>query len=100
MCVKRLAPDRVEITIDEGRKWQVRWTLDAVGHPVVSLERVRLGPLWLGKLEEGEHRRADRGRDRRATGPTGAPPMRLIALRGATMVEANEGASTCTPPRS
>ena len=55
--VKRLAPDRVELTIREGRKRQVRRMLEAVGHPVVSLERVRFGPLWLGKLEEGAHRR-------------------------------------------
>ena len=30
---------------------------DAVGHPVITLERIRFGPLWLGKLEEGQHRR-------------------------------------------
>jgi 23S rRNA pseudouridine2605 synthase len=55
--VKRLSSDRVEITIHEGRKRQVRRMLEAVGHPVVALERVRFGPLWLGKLEEGKHRR-------------------------------------------
>jgi 23S rRNA pseudouridine2605 synthase len=55
--VKRLGPDRVEITIHEGRKRQVRRMLEAVGHPVVALERVRFGPLWLGGLEEGRHRR-------------------------------------------
>jgi 23S rRNA pseudouridine2605 synthase len=55
--VKRLGPDRVEITIHEGRKRQVRRMLEAVGHPVIALERVRFGPLWLGKLEEGKHRR-------------------------------------------
>jgi 23S rRNA pseudouridine2605 synthase len=54
---KRLGADRVEITIHEGRKRQVRRMLEAVGHPVVALERVRFGPLWLGKLEEGQHRR-------------------------------------------
>jgi len=54
---RRLAPDRVEITIHEGRKRQVRRMLEAVGHPVVALERIRFGPLWLGKLEEGRHRR-------------------------------------------
>jgi 23S rRNA pseudouridine2605 synthase len=54
---KRLAADRVELTIHEGRKRQVRRMLEAVGHPVVTLERVRFGPLWLGKLEEGRHRR-------------------------------------------
>jgi 23S rRNA pseudouridine2605 synthase len=55
--VKRLAPDRVEITIHEGRKRQVRRMLEAVGHPVVALARVRFGPLWLGRLEEGRYRR-------------------------------------------
>ncbi|MGH2949234.1 MAG: pseudouridine synthase [Solirubrobacteraceae bacterium] len=55
--VKRLAPDRLEITIHEGRRRQVRRMCEAVGHPVIALERVRFGPLWLGKLEEGRHRR-------------------------------------------
>jgi 23S rRNA pseudouridine2605 synthase len=55
--VKRLAADRVEITVHEGRKRQVRRMLEAVGHPVIALERVRFGPLWLGGLEEGRHRR-------------------------------------------
>jgi len=55
--VKRLGPDRLEITIHEGRKRQVRRMCEAVGHPVVALERVRFGPLWLGKLEEGRYRR-------------------------------------------
>jgi 23S rRNA pseudouridine2605 synthase len=55
--VRRLASDRLEITIHEGRKRQVRRMCEAVGHPVVALERVRFGPLWLGKLEEGRYRR-------------------------------------------
>jgi 23S rRNA pseudouridine2605 synthase len=55
--VKRLAPDLVEITIREGRKRQVRRMLDAVGHPVASLERVAFGPLGLKGLQPGEHRR-------------------------------------------
>jgi 23S rRNA pseudouridine2605 synthase len=55
--VKRLAPDLVEITIREGRKRQVRRMLEAVGHPVASLERVAFGPLGLKGLQPGEHRR-------------------------------------------
>ena len=31
--------------------------LDAVGHPVRSLERVAFGPLRLGDLAEGRYRR-------------------------------------------
>jgi 23S rRNA pseudouridine2605 synthase len=71
--VRRLGPDRVEITIHEGRKRQVRRMLEAVGHPVVALERVRFGPLWLGRLAEGRYRRlsaAEVERLRRA-GPRG-----------------------------
>jgi 23S rRNA pseudouridine2605 synthase len=72
-AVRRLGPDRIEITIHEGRKRQVRRMLDAVGHPVVALERVRFGPLWLGRLGEGRYRRlsaAEVERLRRA-GPRG-----------------------------
>jgi 23S rRNA pseudouridine2605 synthase len=54
---RRLAPDRVEITLHEGRKRQVRRMLDAVGHPAITLERVAFGPLRLGELPLGRHRR-------------------------------------------
>src|SRR3954471_4000230 len=54
--VRRLASTHVELTIHEGRKRQVRRMLEAVGHPVRSLERVAFGPLRLGGLEPGEHR--------------------------------------------
>ena len=57
---RRLAPDRVEVVIHEGRKRQVRRMLEAVGHPVVELERVAFGPLGLRGLQEGAHRRLTR----------------------------------------
>jgi 23S rRNA pseudouridine2605 synthase len=56
-AVRRLGPDRLELTIHEGRKRQVRRMCEAVGHPVRELERVAFGPLRLGGLERGEHRR-------------------------------------------
>ncbi|MHB0938331.1 MAG: pseudouridine synthase [Armatimonadota bacterium] len=46
----------VEMTIHEGRKRQVRRMLEAVESPVISLARVRLGPLTLGDLPEGQWR--------------------------------------------
>jgi 23S rRNA pseudouridine2605 synthase len=46
----------LEITIHEGRKHQVKRMLEAVGHPVLKLARVRFGPLLLGDLEPGEFR--------------------------------------------
>jgi pseudouridine synthase len=44
------------ITIHEGRKRQVRRMCKAVGYPVESLTRTRLGPLKLGTLPEGKWR--------------------------------------------
>ena len=55
--VRRLDGDRLEITIHEGRKRQVKRMCEHVGHPVRSLERIRFGALELGDLEPGAHRR-------------------------------------------
>ncbi|TKS58043.1 MAG: hypothetical protein EWM72_03255 [Nitrospira sp.] len=46
----------LEITIREGRKHQVKRMLEAVGHPVIKLMRIRMGPLSLGDLGPGEFR--------------------------------------------
>ncbi len=54
--VRRLRRDELEITIHEGRNRQVRRMCEAVGHPVETLERVRLGSLELGGLPLGVHR--------------------------------------------
>jgi 23S rRNA pseudouridine2605 synthase len=55
--VRRLGPGLLEIAIREGRKRQVRRMVEAVGHRVVELERVRFGPLSLGELPPGRSRR-------------------------------------------
>jgi 23S rRNA pseudouridine2605 synthase len=55
--VRRLAPDTVELTIHEGRKRQIKRMCEAVGHPVRRLSRVAFGPLTLGDLAPGAHRR-------------------------------------------
>lgn len=44
---------RVKVTIHEGRKRQVRRMLQAIGHEVVALRRVRIGGLLLGNLAPG-----------------------------------------------
>lgn len=46
----------VLVTIHEGRNRQVRRMLDAVGHRVLQLRRVRFGPLELGSLPRGAWR--------------------------------------------
>ena len=45
------------ITIHEGRNRQVRKMIDAIGHQVVRLKRVRFGPLQLGDLPSGMWRK-------------------------------------------
>jgi 23S rRNA pseudouridine2605 synthase len=55
--VVRIKPDTLEITIHEGRKRQVKRMCEHVGHRVVSLQRIRFGPLQLGELKLGAHRR-------------------------------------------
>ncbi|HEY3864951.1 MAG TPA: pseudouridine synthase [Solirubrobacteraceae bacterium] len=47
----------IEITIHEGRNRQVRRMCEAVGRPVLALERVAFGPLQLQGLAPGAHRR-------------------------------------------
>jgi 23S rRNA pseudouridine2605 synthase len=49
--------EELELTIHEGRNRQVRRMCAAVGHPVLALQRVAFGPLRLGALQPGEHRR-------------------------------------------
>lgn len=44
----------LRITIHEGRYRQVRFMCEAVGHPVISLKRVRYGPLVLKGMRAGE----------------------------------------------
>ncbi len=46
----------VRVVVTEGRKHQVRRMLKAVGHPVIRLFRVAMGPLRLGRLQPGEWR--------------------------------------------
>jgi 23S rRNA pseudouridine2605 synthase len=46
----------LSLTIHEGRKRQVRRMLAAIGHPVLELSRVGVGPLALGDLPVGKWR--------------------------------------------
>jgi 23S rRNA pseudouridine2605 synthase len=55
--VRRIGEHELELTIHEGRNRQVRRMVAAVGYQVLELRRVRFGPLRLGGLKQGEHRR-------------------------------------------
>lgn len=47
---------RFALTLIEGRKRQIRRACEALGHPVLRLVRVRMGPLRLGRLAAGKAR--------------------------------------------
>ena len=50
----------IEIAIHEGRQRQVRKMFDAVGHPVVRLKRVAIGPISDEALPTGHYRELTR----------------------------------------
>jgi 23S rRNA pseudouridine2605 synthase len=54
--IRRLGPGRLELTLHEGRKHQVKRMLAAVGHPVTRLHRSRYAGLTLEGLEPGAWR--------------------------------------------
>jgi 23S rRNA pseudouridine2605 synthase len=58
--VEWLGEKRIEVTIREGRKRQVRRMAEAIGNEVESLTRTRFGSLELGDLRRGEARKLDR----------------------------------------
>jgi 23S rRNA pseudouridine2605 synthase len=47
---------RVEVTLKEGRKRQIRHMLEAIGFSVTRLNRTRIGSLRLGELATGQYR--------------------------------------------
>ena len=54
--VRRLGKNRIELTLHQGRKHQVKRMCEAVGHPVLHLHRSRYAGLDLRGLEPGEWR--------------------------------------------
>ena len=57
---RRVGRGRVELTIHEGRKHQVKRMLEAVGHPVRKLHRSNYAGLTLEGLQPGRWRELDR----------------------------------------
>jgi 23S rRNA pseudouridine2605 synthase len=68
----------VELSIHEGRQRQVRKMFDAVGHPVVRLKRVRIGPIEDPDMPPGHWRELtpqEIGRLQKACGLTTSPRL-------------------------
>ena len=49
------------LVVHEGRYHEIRRLCDAIGHPALRLQRVRLGPIVLGKLPKGHWRQLSPG---------------------------------------
>jgi pseudouridine synthase len=68
----------LSLVIHEGRNRQVRKMCDAIGHPVVRLRRVRIGPISDARLKPGRFRELTPGelaalRKAAASGPADSP---------------------------
>ncbi len=55
-CERRGAETEIDIELTEGRKREVKRMFAAIGHEVVHLMRMRIGPLRLGDLAPGAWR--------------------------------------------
>lgn len=49
----------LELEMREGRNRQIRRTAEVLGHRVLDLSRIAIGPISLGALPEGRWRRVD-----------------------------------------
>jgi 23S rRNA pseudouridine2605 synthase len=70
--VSLVEPSILRIVIHEGRNRQVRRMCEAVGHPVLRLARVRIGPLVDRQLKPGEWRELSMAEVRQLSAP---PPL-------------------------
>lgn len=83
--VRRVRRGVLELTIHEGRNRQVRRMCDAVGHPVEALERIAFGPLELGEIAPGAHRRLSEAEARRLRELSERPPPAPRERSGGTL---------------
>ena len=59
--IKKEPNAKLRIKLHEGRNRQVRKMCEAIGHPVMSLKRVEVGPVKLGALPRGQWRHLTKG---------------------------------------
>ena len=67
--VRCLGPAKLELTLHEGRKHQVKRMCEAVGHPVLRLHRSRYADLTVEGLEPGAWRELEPSEVKRLTRP-------------------------------
>jgi len=67
--VRRLGPAKLELTLHEGRKHQVKRMCEAVGYPVLRLHRSRYAGLTVEGLEPGAWRELEPSEVKRLSRP-------------------------------
>ncbi|MEE9607023.1 MAG: pseudouridine synthase, partial [Myxococcota bacterium] len=85
---KKSGTTRFSLTLTEGRKRQIRRALRALGHPVVRLVRVRIGPLRLARVAVGSAR------------PLAAPERRALLQAGRAARGAGRARGSLSQPRA
>jgi pseudouridine synthase len=55
--LKRDANCWYEVTLKQGRNRQIRRMFEAIGHPVMRLRRIAIGPVEIGVLQAGAYRK-------------------------------------------
>ena len=95
---RRPGAEVIELTIHEGRNRQVRRMCEAVGHPVLELQRVAFGPLRSAISRRAQHRllRAPRSSAARARG---RPASSLARRRGTALCDNRRDATTVRAAR-
>ncbi|MCC9605228.1 pseudouridine synthase [Blastopirellula sp. JC732] len=93
----------LEIILDEGKNREIRRLMAKIGHKVLRLKRIAMGPLRLGEMPEGAFRELKSAevkalRDAAFGGP-GSKPKKSPAPRPARGGERTQSGPTGKPPR-
>lgn len=59
--IKRISSDTFRITLTEGKNRQIRRMVEACGHQVKKLKRIRIEHILLGEMPDGAYRELKRG---------------------------------------
>lgn len=90
----------LRLTLQEGKKREIRRLMACLTHPVIRLKRVAVGAISLGHLRNGEWRRLTREEITRVfTNPPSAPPQRQprpVKLEGVRKTVPNPDAAAAT----
>jgi 23S rRNA pseudouridine2605 synthase len=103
---RRLAKStEMEMVLSEGRNREIRRVLARVGHKVLKLKRIALGPLRLGKLQPGEYRELTAAEVRslrqisRPPGGTVEAPARSRSTKSTKSTRSTRSTKSETPAR-